>query len=71
MHRLRHKIEGWAGPSWPRPVRIAIVLFLVSIGFVCYYFRLTSAKGFACIGFSIAFALLLIRRAMWKRSLRQ
>ena len=68
MHRLRHRIEAWAGPRWPRPVRLATALVVVSLGFVCYYFRLTSARGFALIGFSIVFASLLLRRFLWLRT---
>ena len=70
MHRLRRKVEEWSGPRWPRPVRLLIALALVSLGYVCYRFRLTSAAGFGAIGFSIAFVILLVKRALWKRSLR-
>lgn len=70
MHRLRLRIEQWAGPRWPRPARLVIALGFVTLGFVCYRFRLTSAHGFLAIGVAIAFVLLLIRRLMWKCSLR-
>jgi hypothetical protein len=71
MRRLRKRLELWAGPRWPRPVRLLIALGLATLGFVCYSFHLTSAKQFALIGIFIAFVILLIRRALWKRSLAQ
>jgi hypothetical protein len=70
MHRLRRQLELWAGPRWPRPVRLSIALALVSLGYVCYRFHLTSPAGFLTIGVSIGLVLLFVRRALWKRSLR-
>ena len=71
MHHLRRKVEEWSGPRWPRRVRMLIVLCLVSLGYVCYRFRLTSAAGFGAIGLGIAFVILVVKRTLWKRSLRQ
>lgn len=69
MHRLRRHIEAFAGPRWSRPLRLLIALGFAALGFVCYYFRLTSARGYMVIGVALAFILLLVRRALWKRSL--
>ncbi len=70
MRRLRHQIERWAGPSWPRPVRLALALGMASLGYICYRFHLTSAAGYLTIGVSIGLVLLVVRRILWKRSLR-
>jgi hypothetical protein len=69
MHRLRHRIEQFAGPRWPRHVRLVIALGMASLGFICYHFRLTSARGFLAIGIAISLVVLVIRRALWNRSL--
>jgi hypothetical protein len=49
-------------------VRLAIALGFAVLGFICYWFRLTSARGFLLIGLALAFALLVLRRVLWERS---
>jgi len=49
---------------------LAIALALVSLGYICYRFHLTSPAGFLTIGVSIGLVLLLVRRILWKRSLQ-
>ncbi len=70
MRRLRRKIREFAGPPWPRRVRVMLALGVVVAGYACYRWRLMHAQNFALIGFGFAFALLLVRRAIWKASAR-
>jgi hypothetical protein len=69
MRRLREAIRRrlLAGaPPLPRVVRLALVA-IVATGFVCYYFRLTSARGFGVIGLSCGLLVAVIRRWLWER----
>jgi uncharacterized BrkB/YihY/UPF0761 family membrane protein len=66
MRRLRRKLEQLVGPRWPRRVRLLIVLFVLSAGFVCYHWRLMHAKTFGAVGSVFAVVLLIIRRLAWK-----
>jgi hypothetical protein len=54
-------------PELPRVWRLALVLFIVALGFICYYFRVVHAHTFGIIGFSIAIGVLLARRVWWER----
>jgi hypothetical protein len=71
MHRLHKKIEQWTGPPWPRKVRLLLILALVIFWACCYWFRWTSAGGFAVLGYSAAACVLVIKRILWKRSLSE
>jgi hypothetical protein len=66
MRRLRRKLEEFAGPRWPRWVRLLIGLAVVAAGYVCYRWRLMHAREFGLLGFAFVCALLLIRRALWR-----
>jgi hypothetical protein len=70
MRRLREAIRRrlLAGaPPLPRVVRLSLVLAIVATGFVCYYFRLTSARGFGVIGLSFGLLVAVVRRWLWER----
>jgi hypothetical protein len=54
-------------PRLPRVARLGLALTVISIGFICYYFRLTSALGFEIIGVGIIVLVLLGRRWWWER----
>jgi len=70
MHRLRRRIESWTGPPWPIKYRAVLAATIVAAGYICYRYRLTSAAGFEMIGFAVVFVMLLVKRILWKRSLR-
>ena len=50
MRRLQRKLEEFAGPRWPRWVRLLIGLAVVAAGYVCYRWRLVHAKEFGALG---------------------
>ncbi len=68
MRRLRRRIEQFAGPLSPA-ARISFVLIIGVLAFICQHWRLTTARQFLFIGCGLVLIMLLVRRAMWKRSL--
>ena len=66
MRRLQRKLEEFAGPRWPRWVRLLIAFAVAAAGYVCYRWRLMHAKEFGLLGIAVVPTLLLVRRAMWK-----
>ncbi len=58
-------MEPVLGPRWPRLVRLGLALFVVSLGYVCYRFRLTSASSFAAIGGGIIEVIVIARAVLW------
>ncbi len=70
MRRLQRKLEEFAGPRWPRKIRLMLVLGVVTAGYVCYRWRLLHAWEFGALGAGFFILLLFIRRAIWKRRSR-
>ena len=44
---------------------------MVSLGYICYRFHLTTPQGYLALGVSIGLVLLVVRRIRWKRSLER
>jgi len=64
--RIREVLLGGA-PPFPPWVRVALPGGAAVLGYICYRFRLTSAKGYEVLALALVAMAFIGRRVWWKR----